>query len=83
MTSVIMQDWQYPRNKLIYTRELGEGQFGKVLLMKAQVIHVTMFVYQTMCSDRYHNNIIENYNPCMVITNRDVYNTYTYGSYQT
>ena len=32
------QNWQYPRNKLIYIRELGEGQFGKVLLMKAQVI---------------------------------------------
>ena len=42
-----------------------------------------MFVYQTMCSDQYHNNIIENYNPCMAITNRDVYNTYTYGSLQT
>ena len=32
-----MQEWQYPRNQLIYMSELGEGQFGKVLLMKAQV----------------------------------------------
>ena len=32
------QDWEYPRHKLIYLRELGEGQFGKVLLMRAQVI---------------------------------------------
>ncbi|CAI8011353.1 Inactive tyrosine-protein kinase transmembrane receptor ROR1 [Geodia barretti] len=29
-------EWQYPRSQLIYMRELGEGQFGKVLLMKAQ-----------------------------------------------
>ena len=31
------QDWEYPRANLIYLRELGEGQFGKVLLMKAKV----------------------------------------------
>lgn len=30
--------WDYPRDKLIYMRELGEGQFGKVLLMRAQGI---------------------------------------------
>ena len=31
------QDWEYPRKNLIYLKELGEGEFGKVLLMKAQV----------------------------------------------
>lgn len=32
-----MQEWEYPRKDLIYLKELGEGEFGKVLLMKAQV----------------------------------------------
>ena len=32
-----IQHWYYPRGNLIYMRELGEGQFGKVLLMKAKV----------------------------------------------
>ena len=32
-----VREWQYPRSRLVYHRELGEGQFGKVLLMKAQV----------------------------------------------
>ena len=32
------QDWSYDRAQLIYMREIGEGQFGKVLLMKAKVI---------------------------------------------
>ena len=27
----------YDRSNLIYTREIGEGEFGKVLLMKAKV----------------------------------------------
>lgn len=31
------QDWEYPRKNLVYLKELGEGEFGKVLLMKAQV----------------------------------------------
>ena len=31
------QTWQFPRSSLVYLRELGEGQFGKVLLMKTQV----------------------------------------------
>ena len=31
------REWQYPRSSLVYLRELGEGQFGKVILMKAQV----------------------------------------------
>ena len=39
------QNWQYPRNQLVYMRELGEGQFGKVLLMKAQVCN-----YLQLCS---------------------------------
>ena len=34
---LFLQEWDYPREKLTYMRELGEGQFGKVLLMKAQV----------------------------------------------
>ena len=32
-----LQDWSYDRAQLIYMREIGEGQFGKVLLMKAKV----------------------------------------------
>ena len=32
-----MQEWEYPRENLIYLRELGEGQYGKVHLMKAKV----------------------------------------------
>ena len=31
------QDWSYDRSQLTYMREIGEGQFGKVLLMKAKV----------------------------------------------
>ena len=34
------QDWSYDRSQLTYMREIGEGQFGKVLLMKAKVIGV-------------------------------------------
>lgn len=33
----LMQLWEYSRSGLIYMKELGEGQFGKVLLMKAHV----------------------------------------------
>ncbi len=36
-THIHTQQWQYPRSKLTYMRELGEGQFGKVLLMEARV----------------------------------------------
>ena len=32
------QEWKYDRSQLIYMREIGEGNFGKVLLMKAKVI---------------------------------------------
>jgi len=32
--------WEFDRNKLVYMRELGEGQFGKVLLMKAKVVYM-------------------------------------------
>lgn len=32
-----MQAWEYSRSALIYMKELGEGEFGKVLLMKAHV----------------------------------------------
>ncbi len=45
---VYSQNWDYPRNNLVYLRELGEGQFGKVLLMKAKV-----------CSLSVHNYIVE------------------------
>ena len=38
-----IQEWQYPRNRLVYMRELGEGQFGKVLLMKAQVYTMSQY----------------------------------------
>ena len=38
--------WNYPRDNLVYMRELGEGQFGKVLLMKAKV---AMCVYVCVC----------------------------------
>ncbi|XP_065897243.1 tyrosine-protein kinase receptor-like isoform X2 [Dysidea avara] len=31
-------DWSYDRAKLIYMRDIGEGQFGKVLLMSAKDI---------------------------------------------
>ncbi len=34
---ILMQLWEYPRGNLVYLRELGEGQFGKVLLMRAKV----------------------------------------------
>ncbi|XP_064401515.1 uncharacterized protein LOC135347441 isoform X3 [Halichondria panicea] len=34
-SSSTINNWDYPRNNLVYLRELGEGQFGKVLLMKA------------------------------------------------
>ena len=37
MSTLSFQDWYYDRSKLVYMRELGEGQFGKVLLMKATV----------------------------------------------
>jgi hypothetical protein len=40
--------WDYPRDNLVYMRELGEGQFGKVLLMKAKVlwcVHVYVHLY--------------------------------------
>ncbi|XP_065897502.1 leukocyte tyrosine kinase receptor-like isoform X2 [Dysidea avara] len=30
------KSWEFDRNKLVYMRELGEGQFGKVLLMRAK-----------------------------------------------
>ena len=33
----LFQNWEYPRKNLVYLKELGEGEFGKVLLMKAQV----------------------------------------------
>ncbi|CAI8001574.1 Proto-oncogene tyrosine-protein kinase receptor Ret [Geodia barretti] len=33
-----MRNWEYPRSKLIFMRDLGEGQFGKVMLMKAMSI---------------------------------------------
>ena len=34
----VFQDWRYDRTQLVYMREIGEGQFGKVLLMTAKVI---------------------------------------------
>ena len=37
-----VQEWQYPRSSLVYLRELGEGQFGKVLLMKTQVCRTSL-----------------------------------------
>ena len=41
---VHMQTWEYPRSKLIYMRELGEGQFGKVLLMRANVNKLSAYI---------------------------------------
>ena len=32
-----VQAWYFARDKLTYMRELGEGEFGKVLLMQAKV----------------------------------------------
>ena len=32
-----IQDWEYNRDELTYLRDIGEGQFGKVLLMRAKV----------------------------------------------
>lgn len=40
--STSTQEWEYPRCNLIYMRELGEGQFGKVLLMKAKVCYACL-----------------------------------------
>ena len=34
---MLLQDWSYDRRQLTYMRELGEGHFGKVLLMIAKV----------------------------------------------
>ena len=34
---MLLQDWSYDRGQLTYMRELGEGHFGKVLLMIAKV----------------------------------------------
>ena len=36
-TFMLLQDWSYDRTQLTYMRELGEGHFGKVLLMIAKV----------------------------------------------
>ena len=36
-TCCYAQDWEYDRDELTYLRDIGEGQFGKVLLMKAKV----------------------------------------------
>lgn len=35
--NLCMQRWGYPREYLVYLREIGEGQFGKVHLMNAKV----------------------------------------------
>ena len=35
--NICVQDWDYLRSNLIFMRDLGEGQFGKVMLMKATV----------------------------------------------
>ena len=32
-----IQDWEYNRDELTYLRDIGEGQFGKVLLMRGKV----------------------------------------------
>ena len=37
--SLCIQDWEYPRSKLVFMRDLGEGQFGKVMLMRAMVCY--------------------------------------------
>ncbi len=42
-----LQGWEYPRDSLVYVRELGEGQFGKVLLMRTQAVsahYVLLFI---------------------------------------
>jgi hypothetical protein len=33
-----LKEWEFPRENLVYMKELGEGQFGKVHLMKAKNI---------------------------------------------
>ena len=43
------QDWSYDRAQLIYMREIGEGHFGKVLLMTAKVFMVKNVCYVTNC----------------------------------
>ena len=50
------QRWGYPRENLIYLRELGEGQFGKVHLMNAKVcvfmcmcVHACMYLCVCLC----------------------------------
>ena len=40
-TNSNVHEWQFPRSNLVYLRELGEGQFGKVLLMRTQVCYNT------------------------------------------
>ena len=45
-------EWGYPRGDLTYMRELGEGQFGKVLLMKAKVcIHPKIYTESSTLID--------------------------------
>lgn len=33
-----VQDWMYDRSRLVFLREIGEGEFGKVLLMRTKVL---------------------------------------------
>ena len=42
---VSLEEWYFSREKLTYLRELGEGEFGKVLLMTAKV-SVLLFILQ-------------------------------------
>jgi len=41
------QRWGYPRENLIYLREIGEGQFGKVHLMNAKV---RVYIHTYVCA---------------------------------
>ena len=35
--SMYIQNWEYNRDELTYLRDIGEGHFGKVLLMRGKV----------------------------------------------
>ena len=67
------QDWSYDRSQLTYMREIGEGQFGKVLLMKAKV--TTVFTRSDISTVLFLQDICGIQGPVLVavktLTSRD------------
>ena len=42
--SMYIQNWEYNRDELTYLRDIGEGHFGKVLLMRGKVESIMWFM---------------------------------------